>query len=673
MASIGSLLATFGLDHAGFDEGIKRVDKRIDAFRRSGSIAFSKFNRAAGNALTAVAAASAAAFTIMVKNTIDYGEKLDQLSDRLGISAEAMSGLRYAAEQNGITFETLTMGLQRMIRRIGEAAVGTGEAEVALLELGLSAQKLAQLRPENQFRAIAKALSEVGNAGDKARLAQKLFDSEGVSLLQMMSNGADGIDEYTNKAEELGIILSTKTAEGAAQAKLAIGNAKAAMNAAALEATINLIPAINDLSTDLGTNIPKGVNVAIRSFMALRVAGLDSLAFLSEGWSKIFSIIAKAESQYNKIKAAQEKDKLAKAQENYLAYRAIAVQSASDNRRELRLAESYGKQANTAAKAQLKERMDAARSSYDEAIKLESRKALVIGNILRELESEYKAFDATADARLRKQLDEQRIASEEELQIHKEKQQKILDMVNHLQSNLADIDSSTGIAELSATLSAWSSKLRESSEEAELLGKKLTSVQRNVAEIPIAEGINNASAGMKKMTRAAAEARAQMAILGETMRVDIFDSSQSMFVQMRNQWTDTIKQMINEWVSSGIIDMISGLGNSGSNSSSKGGNLFGSAMKLFGFARGGSFEVGGQGGTDSNLVAFKATRGEEVSIKTRGQQESGGGGGGVTVINNIDARGADAGVEQRIQQAVTQSSAATVAHVKDMMKRRRLV
>lgn len=46
-----------------------------------------------------------------------------------------------------------------------------------------------------------------------------------------------------------------------------------------------------------------------------------------------------------------------------------------------------------------------------------------------------------------------------------------------------------------------------------------------------------------------------------------------------------------------------------------------------GFATGGSFVVGGNGGTDTSLVAFRATPGEKVTIQTPGQQNSGGGGG----------------------------------------------
>ena len=58
------------------------------------------------------------------------------------------------------------------------------------------------------------------------------------------------------------------------------------------------------------------------------------------------------------------------------------------------------------------------------------------------------------------------------------------------------------------------------------------------------------------------------------------------------------------------------------------------AASLFGFASGGSFDVGGKSGTDANVVAFRATRGERVTVTRDGM-----GGGGAVVQNiNVDAR-----------------------------------
>ena len=78
------------------------------------------------------------------------------------------------------------------------------------------------------------------------------------------------------------------------------------------------------------------------------------------------------------------------------------------------------------------------------------------------------------------------------------------------------------------------------------------------------------------------------------------------------------------------------------------GGLITSGIGLLGFAEGGTGRVGGSGGTDSTLVSFMATPGEDVTVRTPAQQqgapiprfgtggnfEVGGGRGGQTIVNN---------------------------------------
>lgn len=64
-------------------------------------------------------------------------------------------------------------------------------------------------------------------------------------------------------------------------------------------------------------------------------------------------------------------------------------------------------------------------------------------------------------------------------------------------------------------------------------------------------------------------------------------------------------------------------------------------LKMPGFASGGSFMVGGNGGTDTTPVAFMATPGERVTVETPGQQRDGGSSGGpLHLAIHIDGEGA---------------------------------
>jgi shikimate kinase len=57
---------------------------------------------------------------------------------------------------------------------------------------------------------------------------------------------------------------------------------------------------------------------------------------------------------------------------------------------------------------------------------------------------------------------------------------------------------------------------------------------------------------------------------------------------------------------------------------------------------------------------------ETVVDHTKGQNM-----GGITIVNNIDAKGADASVDMKIRAAMQQTSQQTVMTIQDLMRRRR--
>ncbi|PUB82373.1 MAG: hypothetical protein DBP02_15075 [gamma proteobacterium symbiont of Ctena orbiculata] len=164
---------------------------------------------------TLVPVATVAGLASVVKSTLNAVDSIGELSTRIGASTEALSEYRHVADLSGVQFNQLTIGWQRQTRRIAEAAQGTGEAKNALKELGLEATQLARLKPEDQFEAIAKAMEGVGSQSDRVRLGMKLWDSEGVALLQTMKGGASAIAEMREEARELGLSLSSEQVQAA--------------------------------------------------------------------------------------------------------------------------------------------------------------------------------------------------------------------------------------------------------------------------------------------------------------------------------------------------------------------------------------------------------------------------------------------------------------------------
>lgn len=80
-----------------------------------------------------------------------------------------------------------------------------------------------------------------------------------------------------------------------------------------------------------------------------------------------------------------------------------------------------------------------------------------------------------------------------------------------------------------------------------------------------------------------------------------------------------------------LSSVLGGLGGAGGG---LGSTLLGIGASLFGFANGGQFDVGGTGGVDSQIVAFKASPNERVSVETPQQQKANGGRELVTEIHH---------------------------------------
>lgn len=197
----------------GFTKDIKGV--------KGGAMGMSK-----GLGVAAIAVAGLAAGVAVLRRTFQSMSELDALgktADKLGMTTQKLAGLRLAAEETGVATKAFDKGLQDMVRGISEAASGTGEAKGALEELGLAAQKMELLAPDEQFRKIAAAMANVTNHADKVRIAYRLFGARGVALVNTLKLGVNGLDETQAAAERLGIALDRSAIKKVEEANDAVG------------------------------------------------------------------------------------------------------------------------------------------------------------------------------------------------------------------------------------------------------------------------------------------------------------------------------------------------------------------------------------------------------------------------------------------------------------------
>ena len=238
MAIIANLDVTLNAVTKKFDDGLKRSRKMISGWK----------------AAVVAAGAAAGALAVAMKNVITQMNEIDVIakaSAKLGLATEELVGLRLAASEfSGVGSRQFDTALQRMTRRVAEAAAGTGEAKKAIAELGLDARQLAAAGPAEAFKRIAEAIRTVESPADRLRLAFKLFDSEGAALVTTLGAGRKGIEGVERAASRLGITFSKVDAAKVEAANDAWGRMKASITGVWRQLTVALAPTLEKLANE---------------------------------------------------------------------------------------------------------------------------------------------------------------------------------------------------------------------------------------------------------------------------------------------------------------------------------------------------------------------------------------------------------------------------------------
>lgn len=253
IAKIGGFVRGLTLAEQAADKRLRNIEKRAYAF-----------GKVMGGALATGAAAALAGLVTVTKQAIDSADRLNDISERLGVSTEALSAWGYAAQQSGTDIEALNIGLTKLTKNVAEAADSTSKQGKLFASLGISVKDAAEnLRSvEDLVPEIAQAFKTLNNETLEAALAQELFGKSGANLLQFLNLGADGLSEMEARARSLGIVISQDTAKAADEFNDQLANLKALGAGAGVKLAQELLPAMTELVIQFREGLQAGGAVA---------------------------------------------------------------------------------------------------------------------------------------------------------------------------------------------------------------------------------------------------------------------------------------------------------------------------------------------------------------------------------------------------------------------------
>lgn len=289
MADIGTLAVKLVANTQGFVAGIQGAASSFTSFGRTafsfaGSLS-SVIGTAVGSITKGFAIISGAVtlaggtFVYWQKQMFDAIGGIVDNADKLGIASTSLAALQYSADLAGASTEALQAGLQKMVKNISEAANGNKAAAQSFKSLGLDINALKGMSAEKQFLAIAGALEQVGNAGNRLRLTMNVFGKGGADLLPLLRQGKQAIAEQVREAERFGLAwddVGFRIVESAGDAlsrvwKLleGIGDQIAVQVAPYVEALANKLVDVATAGGSIGEQVTNGAEMAVNAIVKL--------------------------------------------------------------------------------------------------------------------------------------------------------------------------------------------------------------------------------------------------------------------------------------------------------------------------------------------------------------------------------------------------------------------
>ena len=569
----------------------------------------------------AFATAGVAAGVALTKASMTSVDALAKTSDRLGIATEKLAGLQHAASLAGVENRTLEKSLQNLAVGVSDAADGTGVAKDALLELGLSAGILEQLPLDQQMSKVADAMQGVTNQADKVRIATDLFGARGVAVLNMIGSGSENLTKMAEEAEHLGIAVSR-------------------VDAAKIEAANDSVTRAKSVFAGLGNQLSDAFSpiigeVATRFYQA----ALDAEGFGNIGQDVAAALVRGFGTFLDTIQMVRH---------GILAVELIALKAKKSFQNVFE---------PTAAETEFQKQ----RIAFQQQI-IKGEKT----------QQEFVLWQIDAQKRLR---DGTFIANG----AIKQGSQETEDAIEKVIQQMAEL---TGTALPSERIELFYNRIIAKAEEAgkvvadnspakaladsagegvETVVKKLTFLEKTAIE------------GSKRRTEFEAKSMTEQTdhVLGEL-------SNQFSGIAQNNKKLFALNKAFQ--IAQAVMQTYQGATLALSSYPPPLSFIMAGAQVAAGLGqvaqiRAQSFEGGGFTGRGARAGGLDGKGGqmhmlhpnETVIDHTKGQ------GQGITIINNIDAKGADASVDMKIRAAMQQSSQQTVATIQDLMRRRRFV
>lgn len=163
---------------------------------------------AAGLAAGAITAVGGA-FINASNGVAEYGDDIDKMSQKMGLSAESYQEWQAVMQHSGTSMESMKASMKTLAN-----AAETGKD--AFQELGISQEQIANMSQEELFEATIAGLQNVEDTTQRTYLAGQLLGRGATELGALLNTSAEDTQAMRDRVHELGGVMSDDAVKAAA-------------------------------------------------------------------------------------------------------------------------------------------------------------------------------------------------------------------------------------------------------------------------------------------------------------------------------------------------------------------------------------------------------------------------------------------------------------------------
>ena len=237
-------------------EGIKGKLEEImgDEADRSGKSAGSKFGsafggifKAGGLAVAGFATATAAMTGALIKGSgelAEYGDHIDKMSQKMGLSATAYQEWDAILQHSGTSIDTMKAGMKTLANAVES---GNGAFE----RIGLTMEEVAGMNNEELFAATIAGLQNVENETERTYLAGQLLGRGATELGALLNTSAEETEAMRQRVHELGGVMSDEAVKASAAYQDSLQDMRTALDGAKRGIMTDFLPSITQVMDGL--------------------------------------------------------------------------------------------------------------------------------------------------------------------------------------------------------------------------------------------------------------------------------------------------------------------------------------------------------------------------------------------------------------------------------------